>query len=72
MSVMRIVKIKRRCRKSPYMCLHHDNIKSTLTAICHGSVDLSERSSISVGFFHTRRPEKADTGDGVTSRCSLP
>ncbi|KAH3915225.1 hypothetical protein HBI56_013990 [Parastagonospora nodorum] len=54
------------------MCLHHNDIKSTLTANCQGSFDLSEHSSISVGFFHTRKPEKANTGDGVALRCPLP
>jgi hypothetical protein len=52
---------------SLHVFFHHDNVKSTLTACCQGSIDLSEHSSISVGISHTRRPEKADTGGGAAS-----
>jgi hypothetical protein len=35
--------------------------------IARGHFDLSERGSISIGIFHTRRPEKVDTGGGVAT-----
>ncbi|KAF1918208.1 hypothetical protein BDU57DRAFT_446411, partial [Ampelomyces quisqualis] len=52
--------------------LPRNSVKSTLAANNQGSFDLSERSSISIGIFHARRPEKANTGGGVASTCSLP
>lgn len=51
--------------------LHRDSVKSTLTTMSQGSFDLSEHRSISKGIFHTRRPEKIDTGGGVARTCSL-
>jgi hypothetical protein len=60
-SIVRTVRTERRFLH----VLHRDSVKSALTANCQGSFDLSEQSSISVGIFHTRRPEKVDTGGGA-------
>jgi hypothetical protein len=67
-SSMRTVRIERELLH----VLHLDSVKSTLTANCQGSFDLSEQSSISVGIFHARRPEKVDTGGGaaMNAPCS--